>query len=370
MPKIFVFFAVLMQLFLTGCHYLLYLAWIFFFPELNRYSWIILPVLLLLSLTFVSTTLFSFRHNRPWVRLFYAISAVWLGVLLYFIFAAVLSLLVFLVGTQFGHGADYRGIAAALHLLALAVIAYGLINARIMRVRKIQVSLRNLPQNWQGKSAVMLSDLHLGHIQGLTFAKRVVRRVNLLQPDLVLIPGDFFDGGYADWTKLAEPFKELSVKHGAYFVTGNHDKLPDNPAHLDALRRAGIQVLDDQIKDIAGLQLVGAGYFYSESVETFKSKLANLKIDPTRPAVLLKHVPVPAHLEAAEQAGIQLQLSGHTHHGQTYPFRYITRRVFAGFDYGLKAFKQMLVYTSSGIGTWGPPLRVATKSEIVQIDFV
>jgi hypothetical protein len=96
-------------------------------------------------------------------------------------------------------------------------------------------------------------------------------------------------------------------------------------------------------------------------------RLAKIGIDVNRPSVLLKHI--PDHLSAVEKAGVSLQLSGHTHLAQVWPLMYITRKVFKGYDYGLKKIGKMQIYTSCGVGTWGPPLRVFTKSEIVKIIF-
>ena len=92
-----------------------------------------------------------------------------------------------------------------------------------------------------------------------------------------------------------------------------------------------------------------------------------MNIDPSKPSILLKHI--PDHREAVEKSGINFQISGHTHHGQIWPFRYITKKIFKGFDYGLKSLNNLQIYTSSGVGTWGPPLRIFTKSELIKITF-
>lgn len=371
MRRIFLILVLIGQLIISGAHFLLYLSWILFFPELRHAEIIILPVLGLLSISFLVTLIVSFRHNNRPVRFFYLLSAVWTALLLYLIFAALLSLAIFILGMTFQKMTwNYPLIAAILNVFAVLLTVYGLINSRVIRITKIAVKLKNLPAQWQNRTAVMVSDLHLGHIQNQGFAKKVVRKINDLGPDIIFIPGDFFDGGYSDWTGLALPFKELRSNLGTYFVSGNHDKFPQNPEHFEALTKSGIKFIDDSLIEVDGIQIVGDGYYSSETPESFEAKLKSLNINKNLPAILLKHVPTAGHLQAAERAGIDLQLSGHTHHGQTYPFRYITRKIFKGFDYGLKEFGQMLVYTSSGVGTWGPPMRVATKSEIVLLRFI
>jgi predicted MPP superfamily phosphohydrolase len=116
------------------------------------------------------------------------------------------------------------------------------------------------------------------------------------------------------------------------------------------------------------LQIIGVDYRDTREEESFESILKKIGIDRKKPSILLKHAPF--HLQAARDHGIVLQLSGHTHHGQVFLFRFITSRVYQGYDYGLKRFGDLLVYTSSGAGTWGPPVRVDTKPEIVVITFM
>jgi predicted MPP superfamily phosphohydrolase len=115
------------------------------------------------------------------------------------------------------------------------------------------------------------------------------------------------------------------------------------------------------------LQIIGVDYRDTRREEPFRSILKKIGIDRQKPSILLKHAPL--HLQAARDHGITLQLSGHTHQGQVFLFRFITSRVYQGYDYGLKRFGDLLVYTSSGAGTWGPPMRVDTKPEIVVLRF-
>jgi predicted MPP superfamily phosphohydrolase len=115
------------------------------------------------------------------------------------------------------------------------------------------------------------------------------------------------------------------------------------------------------------IQIVGVDYRTTTNSDSYTKVLDSLHIDKNIPSILLKHTPM--HIDIAEQAGISLQLSGHSHKAQMFPFSLLTRFIFKGFDYGLKRLNNMQVYTSSGVGTWGPPVRVGTKSEIVRIHF-
>ncbi len=164
---------------------------------------------------------------------------------------------------------------------------------------------------------------------------------------------------------MIEPFSRLSAPYGTYFITGNHEEFSDNTPYLQAVRRAGIRVLYNEKVELDGLQIVGVDYRDSRNEYQFKTILQKIGIDRRKPSILLKHAPLD--LKVAKEAGISLQLSGHTHQGQVLLFQLITSRVYQGYDYGLKWFGNLLVYTSSGAGTWGPPMRVDTKPEIVVI---
>jgi predicted MPP superfamily phosphohydrolase len=129
-----------------------------------------------------------------------------------------------------------------------------------------------------------------------------------------------------------------------------------------------MRVLYNEKVELDGLQIIGVDYRDTRAEEPFRSILKKIGIDRHKPSILLKHAPV--HLQVAEEQGISMQLSGHTHHGQVFLFRFITSQVYQGYDYGLKKFGDLLVYTSSGAGTWGPPMRIDTNPEIVVIKFM
>ena len=136
---------------------------------------------------------------------------------------------------------------------------------------------------------------------------------------------------------------------------------------LQAIEAAGIRVLDNEVTDVEGVQIVGDDYLATSHNDAFVKALGSITLDADRPTILLKHVPI--HLETAERAGIDLQLSGHTHRAQIFPLSLITKIIFRGYDYELKPLGNMQVLTTSGVGTWGPPLRVGSNSEIVVITF-
>jgi predicted MPP superfamily phosphohydrolase len=253
--------------------------------------------------------------------------------------------------------------------IAIALVAsiYGVIHARTILIKNVNVVLPNLPTAWQNKKAVYISDVHLGAIYGENFSKSIVEKINKINPDIVFIGGDLYDGTKVNESEVIRPFADLHPALGTYFVTGNHEEFRDVTHFLEPIKNIGIQVLNDQMVTIDGLQLIGVDDRDSTNAIKFQTILANFNINKNKPSILLKHQPL--QLNEAEQAGISLQISGHTHKAQVFPLNFFTSMIFKGYDYGLKMFHNMAVYTSSGVGTWGPPLRVGSNSEIAVFTF-
>jgi hypothetical protein len=174
-----------------------------------------------------------------------------------------------------------------------------------------------------------------------------------------------FDGSPVRANELVAGWQGFSPARGIYYIAGNHDEFVDRRIFLEAVSRTGVRVLNNEKVSVDGLQIVGIHDSEAEDPRELRKILGRAQIDPALPSVLLAHRPV--NLAVAEEAGISLQLSGHTHHGQMWPWNFLVRRIYGPFAYGLHRLKTMWVYTSSGAGTWGPPLRVGTKSEIVLI---
>lgn len=363
---------VLIQAILSLAHWFIYHTLVVFCVYLSPMATQALQdILFLLAFSFIAAALLSFRFSNLLVTLIYKIAAVWLGFLNLFFMAACLSWLVWYALQLSGLHPDpthARPLIASV-LFALAVLAgiYGLLNARLIRIRRIPVHLANLPASWRGRTALLVSDLHLGHVNGLGFSRRIVALAAGLRPDIVFLPGDLFDGTKADPDRLVVPFKQLSPPFGIYFSTGNHDEFGNVAHYTAALTRAGIRVLSNEKADVDGLQILGIPYGDTTHLIQMRSTLESLHPDPARASILLNHA--PNRLPLVEQAGVSLQLSGHTHGGQMFPFTWLTRRVFGKFTYGLQQFGALLVYTSSGVGTWGPPMRVGTHPEIVLLQF-
>ena len=320
-----------------------------------------------LSVSFLASSLLAHRFfNRP-VRAYYGLASIWLGFVNFAFAAAALAWIAIGATIIFNLPFTQTGIAAFFFGLAVFATLYGLANAATLRIKRVTVKLRGLPASWHGRVAALVTDTHLGHIKGRNFISRIVNKLRQLRADVVFISGDMFDGTHVDAPRLVSPWRQLSPKFGSYFVTGNHDEFSDSNGYLSAIRNSGIRVLNNETVNLDGLQVLGVPYHDSANPERFRSILANADLDRSRASVLLTHV--PHSLPIPEQQGISLQLSGHTHGGQIFPFTWFTNRIFGEYTYGLKRFGELMVYTSSGAGTWGPPMRVGTNPEIVLIEF-
>jgi uncharacterized protein len=191
--------------------------------------------------------------------------------------------------------------------------------------------------------------------------------VKALNPDIVFICGDMFDGALVDLAACAAPWSGVEAPRGSFFVTGNHDEFSDSAEIIGILRKVGIRVLDNEKVTVQGLQVVGVHDGVAQDVREFRAILARSHIERDRPSILLNHRPSP--LSVPNEFGISLQLSGHTHNGQFWPWSLLVGRIFGPFAYGLNRSGDLQVITSCGVGTWGPPMRVGTRSEIVAITF-
>ena len=325
----------------------------------------------LLSISFVAASLRGWYSFHPLVRAFYAAAATWLGLFSFFFVASMVSWIIYVLSAVAGWGWQRPVIADAAFAMAIAATLYGIVNAAWLRVTRVTVALDNLPPQWRGRKAALVSDLHLGHIRNYGFVSRVARRIAALQPDIVLITGDLYDGVAGDFEKLALPWKELvsgkAAAHGIYYIAGNHEEFYAHAEYLPALLKSGVRVLNNEKIEVDGLQIVGVHYRDATQPERYQAILQRIGLDRGRASILLLHAPV--RLAISEAEGVSLQLSGHTHGGQFFPWTLIVQRVWGKFAHGLQAFGKMQVYTAYGTGTWGPPLRVGTRPEIVLVTF-
>jgi uncharacterized protein len=357
-------------LFLT--HFLIYETWVY---QTHAYSSAtdatgslrVKLTLGLLSVSFVTASLLAMRYTNPVLRAFYRAAAVWLG-LLTFLFVAVLGAWLILGIASFaGVRLNFHELVQWLFGAAIVLGIAGVVNASWTRITRTTVRLANLPATWRGRKAALISDVHLGHVRNGNFLRRMVTKILDEGPDAIFIAGDLYDGTAIDAARAAEPLSKLTAPHGVYFVAGNHEQFGDDRKYLQAVKAAGVRVLDNEKVEADGLQIVGVPYNHATRGEHLASALKSVHLDRERASVLLVHA--PDHPEVAEAAGVSLQLSGHTHLGQFVPWSWFARKIYRQFVYGLSRIGKMQVFTSSGAGTWGPPLRLGSNPEIVVLQF-
>jgi predicted MPP superfamily phosphohydrolase len=290
---------------------------------------------------------------RPWFLTAY----LWFGFAMYLLLGAALSHVIV------AFGASARDAAFVCGGAAIGVVIAGLFNvARGPVVRRIDIPLAHLPV--PSYTIAHLTDVHIGPLIGREFAEQMVRRVNALRPDAIVITGDLVDGRLSELRPHIEPLRSLRARDGVFAVTGNHEYYWDATAWLEHIRSLGIRVLQNEhVKLADAFQLAGV----DDSSMTEDVPRAVAGRDPRLPLVLLAHH--PRTIARAMQAGVDLQLSGHTHGGQLLPLGWLAR-LFDPKVAGLARFGATWLYVSQGTGFWGPPLRVGTRCEIAAITLV
>ncbi len=365
-PKRLFGFIAIVQGVLFLVHFLFYETWTFSNPGTQGTLWIQL-LLGLLSVSFVASSLLAFRYTNAVVRVFYRAAAVWVGLVSFLFLATLFSWTIFGVARLVGlEVPSHRAVEVLYSAGALAGL-YGVFNASWTRITRMTVRLANLPEAWRGRTAALISDLHLGHVRNGSFLRRMVAKISKEEPDLIFIAGDLFDGTAIDAGRAAEPLNQLTAPHGVYFVAGNHEQFGDDSRYLQAVAATGVRVLSNEKVEADGLQIIGVPYRSATQDGHLASVLHGIGVDRGRASILLTHA--PDRPEIAEAAGVSLQLSGHTHLGQFIPWSWMAQRIYRQFVYGLSRIGKMQVFTSSGAGTWGPPLRLGSNPEIVVLEF-
>lgn len=266
------------------------------------------------------------------------------------------------------------GSAQAVVALAALSTAAGLAIARWPRLVHVDIPITGLPPGLHGFSIAQLSDVHVGPTIKRGFVEMLVTRVNALGADLIAITGDLVDGTVAQLTAHTAPLAALTARHGVYFVTGNHEYYSGEPDWTREIRRLGLTVLKNEhvvlhhggeALVLAGVTDVSAHHFDASQQSDPLAALAGAPPQTVR--ILLAHQPSSA--AAAARAGFHLQISGHTHGGQFWPWN-LAIPLFQPFSSGLHRLQDLLVYVSRGSGYWGPPNRFGVPAEITRLRLV
>lgn len=253
-------------------------------------------------------------------------------------------------------------------LLTFILLGCGYYNYRHPKTNAVDITI-NKPyeNNSQPIKIVAVSDIHLGYGTGKSALKKYVDMINEQKPDLILIGGDLIDNSVVPLytEKMSKELSELKAPMGIYMVPGNHEYISGIDESARFIKSTPIQLLIDSVVTLPnGIQLIGRDDRHNPSRRSLQELMEN--IDKSRPIILLDHQPY--NLTDAEAAGIDLQFSGHTHHGQIWPINWVTDYIFEQ-SHGYRQWGNSHVYVSSGLSLWGPPFRIGTHSEMVIFNF-
>ena len=364
-----------------GLHYFIW-ARLVRDPELGPpYARVALGVLLLFALliplAFILGRVLPHSITSPLFWLVY----VWLG-LAFFLFVLLLPAEgVRLVARLVSRPVDPERRVFLSRTLATLVGAGALVTSgaalfhglRDVPLKRVRIPLAKLPKALSGYTIVQLTDIHVGPTIGRAFIEQLVERTNALRPDLVAITGDLVDGSVEQLGSFVEPLRKLRARDGVFFVTGNHEYYSGADEWIAHLGTLGIRVLrnerislrGDEGLDIAGVDDASASQFGGDHGMDVGKALRDR--DASRVLVLLAHQ--PKAIFAAARGAVDVQLSGHTHGGQMFPFNYFVK-LDQPYVSGLHAHEKTMIYVSQGTGYWGPPMRLGAPPEITVIELV
>ena len=342
----------------------------------------------LLPLTFSLVWAWNSQFPGVGVSLLHVTQSLWLAFAIHLLMALAVVFLCGGVAAVLGSRPEAGRLIRIAGALAIVLTGLGFANAKHPHVREVRIPVRRLSADWEVRTIVHLTDVHLGAVHGRRFLERLVNKVNGLDPDIILITGDLFDVFVADPEPFGEGLARFQSREGVYFVTGNHEAHVGVDRVRQVLERSGMVVLDGRVVTIDGLQFAGVGYpaigvgraggdpfapssGYSRDVPCVLLFHTPTGIDASPPDPSDRHLDTyfapRTDFQYAREAGVDVQLSGHTHGGQTFPFTLLTRHLFGDFASGLHRMGDFAIYVSPGAGTWGPPIRIGTTPEIAVI---
>lgn len=312
------------------------------------------PLLIFMSLSMFIAMGISRFSVGPFSRGFYNVTMVWLGFsIILVIVLAIHDIIAFFIVY------DTRvPIRIIISIVAIMTIA-GIINAHFIRTKRINLNAKGLQKDIR---IAHISDLHMGIGASKKWLDKLVDKVNSLGPDMILITGDLIDGPFKSPESMFTPLKRLNAP--AYFSTGNHEFMIGIKESMDIIRKLGITALrNEDLKLDNNIQLLAIDDTW-EVKNVLSHTLERARPDPNMYTILMSHQ--PRDFETAAENGVDLMLSGHTHGGQFFPFTILTGMVYRQGK-GLHRSNGSTLYTTTGTGTWGPPIRLGSNNEIVLI---
>jgi predicted MPP superfamily phosphohydrolase len=372
------FFSIVLSLYGLINYYILRTGW-FVLPSGSSLRTYYLVLYLIISLSFLAGRFLERRYISWFSSMLVWIGSFWLGAMVYFFFIILFLDIIRFINYLlpfFPHFVyadyEYTKLLTAIIIIILVCItcAAGYVSSRIPVIKTISLTIPKPVQGTKHLNIAAATDIHLGTIIGKARLENIVNMMNSLEPDIILLPGDVFDEDVGPVIKqnLGETLRKLNARIGVFAVTGNHEYIGGAENACKYLEEHGISVLRDSYVTVDNTYYIAGREDRSRKGFTGNIRKPLEEIlqgtDKSFPIILMDHQPV--HLEDAVKNGIDLQISGHTHHGQLWPFNYITRKVY-DLDRGYRKTGDTQYYVSCGAGTWGPPMRTNCRPEIVNI---
>lgn len=362
-PLLIAVFILLAVGILASTHYFVYWSTVHFFGITGHRTKIYLGIVLgVLGVSFIVSSLLVRWQDVAFTKVLYFLAGLWLGLLTYLVLCFAGA---WIIGAFWATAPRFLLGSLAI-LVALGISSYGIWSSYHPKIKYLDIKLKNLPAAWQGKTIVQISDVHLGNVFGQNFLAKIVEETNSINPEMVVITGDLFDGMGDDLKHSVKPLADIKAPRGMYFITGNHETFLPLEQTAEALSQVPVKIMKDQLVDLDGLQLIGINYPTMGQSVDLPQIIKQLNPNPNEATILLYHSPV--QVDAVSQTNVvDLMLSGHTHRGQLWPFNIITWLIYHGYDYGLHQVGKMQIYTTTGAGGWGPTMRVFANPEITAI---
>jgi len=351
---------------LLGGHAALWLFLVKFLSITTLYGQVMVALILLAL--FSSSILASYLiHHRDnfFSRWYYMITGFWIGLLLNLALALAIIGLLKLSALGFHFIWPHTFLEIFFFGAAFLFSLWGVYNAMSPRVTNYTAVIKDLPEAWNNKTIVQISDVHLGPVYRQHFFSRLVNQIQELNPEALFITGDLFDGMEADFTWFDHDLNRLSLPKGIYYSFGNHDLYLGFNRVMELLKDKPLRIMDNKMVVVDGLQIIGINYAFENDFALDKAILKQVDYDQNKPSLLMFHD--PNDIPLAKSVGIDLQLSGHTHNGQLVPINWFEKLYFHGYNYGYFREGDFNLVVCSGTGTWGPPMKTVGHSEIVQI---
>ena len=315
---------------------------------------------------------YSFLIGRlsPYLAFFRTVGNIWFGIFQYALILLPIAD-IFILSLKLAIGPllqqTYLLTGITVILLFLIIFGFGLYNAYCPIIRKYQISVPKKNGKRSAMRIAVASDMHFGRLSGVRHLKRLVAEVKKIEPDLILLPGDIIDDEPEPFIQknMGSIMKDLKAPLGVFGVLGNHEYYGGQiPQFIDHMKNINIKILLDELLTIEdSFHLLGRKDKTDKARKTFEELVGD--IDRSYPIIAMDHQPY--EIKQAQENGIDVLFSGHTHRGQMAPNHFITRKIYE-LDWGYLQKEQLHTFVSSGYGFWGPPLRIGSRSEILQID--